>query len=172
MIAKQLNLRCYSRIFLRKISLFLSTHLRVTLALHCTLASPPSVTLHVMRVLVDLIWFPGTPPTLVHKLSSLSRCSSRSTMRPPTAHRLAVALHVQCQVVGPRKTSITVTTLERLGARVLPVVPRQLVTPREPPLAAVPRTFVGLLTCGRAKRGREIKLNCLFRELGFRACAW
>ena len=98
MIAKQLNLRCYSRIFLRKILLFLSTHLRVTLALHCTLASPS--TLHVMRVLVDLIWFPGTPPTPGHKLSSLSRCSSRSTH--PTTHSTPSSRGASCAVPSGR----------------------------------------------------------------------
>ena len=67
-----------------------------------------------------------------------------------------MTFHVQCQVVGPRKTAVTVTTLERLGARVFPVVPGQLVTPREPPLAAVPGTLVGLLTFGgERKEGDE-----------------
>ena len=72
-----------------------------------------------------------------------------------------MTFHVQRQVVGPRKTAVTVTTLEGLGARVFPVVPGQLVTPREPPLAAVPGTLVGLLTCGEGrgeKRGGRISV--------------
>lgn len=55
-------------------------------------------------------------------------------------------LHVQGQVVAPRETSGAEAALERLGARVLPVVPREFVGPGEPPLAAFPGTLVRFLT--------------------------
>lgn len=55
-------------------------------------------------------------------------------------------LHVQGQVVAPREASGAEAALERLGARVLPVVPRELVRPGEPPLAAFPGTLVRFLT--------------------------
>lgn len=55
-------------------------------------------------------------------------------------------LHVQGQVVAPREASGAEAALERLGARVLPVVPREFVGPGEPPLAAFPGTLVRFLT--------------------------
>lgn len=58
-----------------------------------------------------------------------------------------VALHVQRQVVGAGEAAVAHPALERLGARVLPVVAGQLVRPGEPPVAAVPVALVGLLTC-------------------------
>ena len=56
-------------------------------------------------------------------------------------------LHVQGEVVRPGEAPVAVLALEGLEAGVLAVVPRQLVGPREPPLAAVPRATVRLLTC-------------------------
>lgn len=46
---------------------------------------------------------------------------------------------------------VTVVALKRLGAGVFAVVPRQLVTPGESPLAALPRALVRLLTWGTKK---------------------
>ena len=57
-----------------------------------------------------------------------------------------VPLHVQGQVVGPGEAAVTHCTLERLGPSVLPVMARQLIRAREPPVAAVPGAFVWLLT--------------------------
>lgn len=60
-----------------------------------------------------------------------------------------VALHVQRQVVGAGEAAVAHPALERLGARVLPVVAGQLVRPREPPVAALPGALVGLLACDK-----------------------
>lgn len=60
---------------------------------------------------------------------------------------LDVALHVQREVVRPRETPVAMTTLERLGSRVLSVVTSQLVRARETPAAALPLAFVRLFTC-------------------------
>ena len=56
-------------------------------------------------------------------------------------------LHVQGEVVRPGEAPVAVLALEGLEASVLAVVPCQLVGPCEPPLAAVPRATVRLLTC-------------------------
>ena len=55
-----------------------------------------------------------------------------------------MSLHVEGQVVAPTEAPIAVRTLERLLARVFPVVTRQLVAAREPPRATFPRALVGL----------------------------
>lgn len=60
-----------------------------------------------------------------------------------------VALHVQREVVGAGEAAVAHHALERLGTRVLPVVAGQLVRPGKPPVAAVPGTLVGLLTCDK-----------------------
>ena len=60
-----------------------------------------------------------------------------------------VALHVQRQVVGARERALAHDALERLGARVLAVVPRQLVRTRKSPLALRPVTPVRLLACNQ-----------------------
>lgn len=60
---------------------------------------------------------------------------------------LVVPLHVQCQVVGAGETAVAVATFERLCACVFPVVTGQLVRPREPPFASLPRALVWLLAC-------------------------
>lgn len=52
---------------------------------------------------------------------------------------------MQGEVVGPREGPLTDSALERLGARVLAVVARQLVGPREPPLALRPLAGVRFL---------------------------
>ena len=69
------------------------------------------------------------------------------TSGPTACRRSLVALEVEGEVVGAREAAIAVHALERLGARVLAVVARQLVGAREPPLAALPRALVRLLTC-------------------------
>jgi hypothetical protein len=60
-----------------------------------------------------------------------------------------VALHVQRQVVGARERALAHDALERLGARVLAVVSRQLVRTRKSPLALRPVTPVRLLACNQ-----------------------
>lgn len=57
-----------------------------------------------------------------------------------------VSLHVQGEVVGPGERARADAALEGFGARVFPVVTRQLVRTGEAPVAAVPRTPVRLLT--------------------------
>lgn len=59
-----------------------------------------------------------------------------------------MSLHVQGQVVRAGETAAAHAALERLGARVLPVVARELVGSGEAPLAAVPGAGVRLLSCG------------------------
>ena len=59
-----------------------------------------------------------------------------------------VPLHVQREVVGACERALADGALERLCARVLAVVARQLVRPREPPFALRPLTRVRLLTWG------------------------
>lgn len=61
-------------------------------------------------------------------------------------------LHVERQVVGAGEAAVADGALEGLCPRVLPVVARQLVGAREPPVAALPRALVGLLTWNRAGR--------------------
>ena len=56
-------------------------------------------------------------------------------------------LDVQRQVVAAGEAAVAELALERLGARVLPVVTRQLIRPGEAPLAARPRALVRLLAC-------------------------
>lgn len=57
-----------------------------------------------------------------------------------------VPLHVQGEVVGPGEGARADGALEGFGARVFPVMARQLVRTGETPIAAVPRTPVRLLT--------------------------
>lgn len=63
-----------------------------------------------------------------------------------------VSLVVQRQVVGPREASVTVLTLEGLGARVFAEVSRQLVRARESPLTAFPRAPVRFFTCNTSSK--------------------
>lgn len=58
----------------------------------------------------------------------------------------SVPLHVEGQVVGPAERALAQVAAERLLARVLPVVPGQLVGSCELPRAAVPGTLVGFFT--------------------------
>lgn len=67
-----------------------------------------------------------------------------------------VSLHVQGQVVRPGEGARAHGALEGLGARVLPVVARQLVRTCEAPVAALPRAPVGLLTWRRAEQSRAL----------------
>jgi len=60
-----------------------------------------------------------------------------------------VAAHVERQVVRAAEAPGAQLAPEGLHARVLPVVPGQLVGPGEAPDAALPRAHVRLLTCGR-----------------------
>lgn len=62
---------------------------------------------------------------------------------------MSVPLLVQRQVVGAREGALALVTLERLLARVLAVVARQLVGPSELPRAALPVAHVRLLACMR-----------------------
>lgn len=57
-----------------------------------------------------------------------------------------MSLHVQRQVVTPGEAALADDALERFRAGVLPVVPRQLVGPRETPLALGPLTGVRFFT--------------------------
>ena len=57
-----------------------------------------------------------------------------------------VYLHVSDESALHSKSPGALAALEGLDAGVLPQVPRQLVRPREPPLAAVPGAPVRLLT--------------------------
>ena len=59
---------------------------------------------------------------------------------------------MQGEVVGAREAALAVDAFERLGAGVFAVVARQFVAAREPPLAALPRALVRLLTCAKAKK--------------------
>jgi hypothetical protein len=69
------------------------------------------------------------------------------TLKLLHVYSLGVALHVEREVVRAREAPVAVSTLERFGARVFPVVARQLVGSREPPLAPLPRAPVRLLSC-------------------------
>jgi hypothetical protein len=59
--------------------------------------------------------------------------------------RSLVSPGVEGEVVAPGKLPSAVPAPEGLGARVLAEVPGQLVGTRKAPLAAIPRTRVGLL---------------------------
>lgn len=69
-----------------------------------------------------------------------------------TRRRSRVSLHVQRKVVRAREAALTLRALERFGARVLAVVPCQLVGARKAPVAALPRAAVRLLACNREDR--------------------
>jgi hypothetical protein len=58
--------------------------------------------------------------------------------------RLRVAFHVQREVIRAREAAVTMPALEGFGARVFPVVARQLVRTGEPPLTTFPRAAVRL----------------------------
>ena len=60
---------------------------------------------------------------------------------------LVVSLHVECQMIWPWETPVAVAAFEWLGTCMFPVVTCQLVGSGEPPLTALPRTLVRLLTC-------------------------
>ena len=68
-----------------------------------------------------------------------------------------MSLHVEGQVVGPGEGAFAEAALERPIARVLPVVPRQLVGPGEFPSAALPSALVGLLARVRPEVGLEVR---------------
>jgi hypothetical protein len=69
------------------------------------------------------------------------------------ARSVLVALHVQREVVGAGEAALAHHALERLGARVLPVVAGQLIRPGKPPVAALPGALVGLLACDKEETG-------------------
>lgn len=83
---------------------------------------------------------------------SLCICGARFEAAAAARASVLVPLHVQRQVVGAREAAAAHGALERLGPRVLPVVARQLVRAREPPVAARPAALVRLLTCDRERR--------------------
>lgn len=106
-------------------------------------------------IVVSRLGSPGTTsrlPRTVLQLSSISsrrvgvRFLSRGSRRSSSP---SVPLHVERQVVAPRKRSLTKMALERLLARVFAIVPRQLVRSCEFPRAAFPRALVRLLACNR-----------------------
>lgn len=68
---------------------------------------------------------------------------------------LSMTFHVQSQVVRPREASVAMAAFEGFGARVFPVVPGQLITSSESPLAAFPGTLVRLLTCKEIIEGEK-----------------
>ena len=59
----------------------------------------------------------------------------------------SVSFHVEGEMVTPGEGSGAEMTLEWLGPCVLPVVPGELIRPREFPSTSVPGTLIGLLTC-------------------------
>ena len=63
-----------------------------------------------------------------------------------------VTLPVQRQVVRSAERAVTGLADERLGARVLADVARELVRAGEAPVTALPRAQVRLLTCEHTKR--------------------
>lgn len=76
-----------------------------------------------------------------------------------------MALHVQCQVVRARESSLAEPALERPVASVLAVVASQLVRAGELPAASLPAALVRLLARVRA----EVRLQV--RRLGVRLAA-
>ena len=68
-----------------------------------------------------------------------------------------MALHVEGQVVRPGEGPVAHLALERPVARVLPVVPRQLVGSGEFPSAILPGALVGLLARVRPEVGLEVR---------------
>lgn len=63
------------------------------------------------------------------------------------AGKLDVTFHVQCQMIGTRKATITMTTFEWLGTGVLSIVARQFIAACKSPFATFPRALVWLFTC-------------------------
>ena len=59
-----------------------------------------------------------------------------------------VPLHVEGEVVGPAEGPLAQLALEGAVTRVLALVPRQLVRPREPPPAALITYMLYLHICG------------------------
>lgn len=78
---------------------------------------------------------------------------------PARLLRALVSLHVQGQVVRAREAAAAHGALERLGARVLPEVARQLVGPGEAPLASLPGALVRLLSCSGKGGKREKRMK-------------
>lgn len=58
-----------------------------------------------------------------------------------------MSLHVQRQMVTPGEAPLADDALERFGTGVFTVVPRQLIGPRETPLALGPLAGVRLFAC-------------------------
>ena len=66
---------------------------------------------------------------------------------------------VQGQVVRAGEAAVAVGALEGLDARVLPVMPGQLVRARKLPRTAIPRALVRFLTCWRATKQPNINTD-------------
>lgn len=66
-----------------------------------------------------------------------------------------VAPSVQGEVVGAGEGAVALSASERLDARVLAKVPRQLVRPGEAPGAALPGAVVRLFSCRRQQRDKK-----------------
>ena len=59
-------------------------------------------------------------------------------------------------MVGAREAAVAVSALERLVARVLPVVPRELVAARKPPVAVRPGALIGFFASVRPKVSLQV----------------
>lgn len=100
-------------------------------------------------------------PPLIVCVCLVASCVEKKKKRKAKATRrlVLVPLHVQGEVIRAGEGARADGALEGLGARVLPVVPGQLVRAGESPVAALPRAPVRLLTCGWVDRwggrGRE-----------------
>lgn len=59
---------------------------------------------------------------------------------------ILVPLHMQGEMIGAREAAAAHSALEGFGSGVLPEVTRQLIGTCEPPVAALPRAPIRLLT--------------------------
>lgn len=60
-----------------------------------------------------------------------------------------MSFHVQCQMIGTRKTALADNAFERFGAGVFAIVTRQFVRARKTPFTLRPLAGIGLLTWKR-----------------------
>lgn len=77
---------------------------------------------------------------------SIGNCIDTEQPQRPVQLLVLMPLHVERQVIGAGEAAVADDALEGLCPRVLPVVARQFIRAREPPVAAFPRALVGLLT--------------------------
>lgn len=76
---------------------------------------------------------------------------------------------VKSQVVGAAKRAVACFAYERLSTSVLAYVPRQLVGPREAPVAVLPRAEVRLLACRESRRLGEDESTVVGEETAVRS---